>query len=110
VLCQMAERCSGVCALLLHAITEMIAPEDRERTQAVLLAGGRGSRSLLRLAGASADYEDFTFNLDCYTSKSGTSLFNRKDIIHIVANLSQVTHGQKPYFAKVEVFRNLLLT
>ncbi|MCJ1384051.1 hypothetical protein MMC17_007167 [Xylographa soralifera] len=70
VLCQMAERCGGVCALLLHGVVEMISPEDKARTKAVLLAGGRGSRSLLRISGASMDYEDFTFNLEFYISKN----------------------------------------
>ena len=72
VLCQIAERCEGVCALLLHFVTEMIPAEDKARTQAVLLGGGRGSRSLLRVSGASIDFEDFTFNLEFYISKTST--------------------------------------
>jgi hypothetical protein len=73
VLHQGAEKCAGICLPLLRCLKEVVPTEDRARTQAITLGGGRGSPALLRIAGADADY-NVTFEVEYYISERGISL------------------------------------
>jgi hypothetical protein len=64
------EKCGGICSLLLEGIECVVSDEDRARTHAMTLGGGRGTQALFRLAGADQSYSNFTFNVEYYMSKT----------------------------------------
>jgi hypothetical protein len=86
VLHQRAERCAGVCLLLLRCLKEVISTEDQARTQAITLGGGRGTPALLRLAGADDNY-NVTFEVEYYISKRRISLQSHR----IVGDIDELT-------------------
>lgn len=74
VLYQRAQKCAGVCLLLLRCLKEVISTEDEARTRALTLGGGRDTQALLRLAGADDNY-NVTFEIEYYINERRIPLY-----------------------------------